>query len=826
MQFEVADAGLAQTNGPEASVEIPVAIMLFETAFHVGVLETVSKERGLVLPDRLKKEWRYRIVPPVGFEKDFLPENKTEHYGPATYSQEFATLPDGAVSAVLRFDPGKRRFTPEETEALKKGIERFNTEPELAVRFRSIGESMLDAGNVRGALAEFRKLVTLHPNEAFHHGQIARALVAAGMGDAAREEARRAVELEPSFEAQWTLAYTLQHDALGRRFGAGADLNQAAASLARALEIEPDNNVVRNELATLLTFNASGSAFGSGADLAGAIEQYKKIVKKAGDPYGDNLATALLHAGRFAEVKDATKRVDLLIAAVAMSSGTDAALREAARLTSDASKRPESLLQAAARLMQARRYPEAAVLYRAGSSASPNFAASLNYADRVEKTRRVEEMTFPDAPSTPAKKLMIAMGLRRPDTELMPLFTKEAQQNWPAVLEPYRGFATFLVGRGATLSPDLMLDQDMMDLTEVVDGDDANGYDVTLFRIPRDYQFFVIREGGQYKLGNAKAPQRPELRFAQDALQRLDRNDLVGARRALDQARAETKPATDQRDVATVAAFLGAWTKGFAGTRDDIRMAASILLANGSSASSVLPVLQDFRKRAVLPSQRMNLDLALITAYMRTGKQDESLRLATETLQRDPFSVAYEFIEGWAEEIERPQAFKTFLQVRLAKNPKDEDSLRLMAQIDRQLGNFDKAEAFYRSITQDPRVTRSGDMADLARLALFHDRVTETDADALRRVPGDGKATRVLAALYAELGRTTEARQSLIQAMNMDGRAEPDNDDWYVLARIYDQLGERSAALAAYRKVAKPVKNPDRKDSAYVLAQRRIAALQ
>jgi tetratricopeptide (TPR) repeat protein len=84
------------------------------------------------------------------------------------------------------------------------------------------------------ALAAYRSLIALHPNAAVHHLQMASVLLDAGMGEAARAEARLAVKLDPnSALAERVLAYVLKHDLVGRNLRAGSDLTARPRPFAR-----------------------------------------------------------------------------------------------------------------------------------------------------------------------------------------------------------------------------------------------------------------------------------------------------------------------------------------------------------------------------------------------------------------------------------------------------------------------------------------------------------------------------------------------------------------------------------------------------------------
>ena len=83
-------------------------------------------------------------------------------------------------------------------------------------------------------------------------------------------------------------------------------------------------------------------------------------------------------------------------------------------------------------------------------------------------------------------------------------------------------------------------------------------------------------------------------------------------------------------------------------------------------------------------------------------------------------------------------------------------------------------------------------------------------------------ALHTLAALYAENGKSVEARQALLKAMDRHGSDDPGSSDWYVLGRIAENYGVRDAALAAYKRVEKGDLTGT---STWELTQKRIAVM-
>lgn len=83
-----------------------------------------------------------------------------------------------------------------------------------------------------------------------------------------------------------------------------------------------------------------------------------------------------------------------------------------------------------------------------------------------------------------------------------------------------------------------------------------------------------------------------------------------------------------------------------------------------------------------------------------------------------------------------------------------------------------------------------------------------------------------LGCLYAEVGKTKEAREVLVQAMDLLNLDEPDSNYWYAFGRIAEQYGENQVAAADYARVTKPKQASQIPGSSYRLAQIRLKAMQ
>ena len=87
------------------------------------------------------------------------------------------------------------------------------------VRFHATGAVALESGKVREALAIFRKLDANIRARHYTHARSREAVLVAGLGQVARDEAKRALVADPkSADGERVLGWTLEHDLIGRRF--------------------------------------------------------------------------------------------------------------------------------------------------------------------------------------------------------------------------------------------------------------------------------------------------------------------------------------------------------------------------------------------------------------------------------------------------------------------------------------------------------------------------------------------------------------------------------------------------------------------------------
>ncbi|HEX3107757.1 MAG TPA: hypothetical protein VHU41_01600, partial [Thermoanaerobaculia bacterium] len=428
----------------------------------------------------LTREWVYRIVPATGFQPQTLPKSESTKLGTITLTKNFSQEPDGTVVAKLTLDSGKRRITPAEFDETRIAASALARTDGIHVRFESTGQAKLTAGDIGGSLVEFRKMAALHPKEAQHHIELARALLAGGLGEAARAEAQRAVTIEPSSaKAHAMLATVLEHDLLGREHRHGCDLPGAVAALRKAKALDPEDIYIRRRLAELLMFGDDSHRFGHGADLDAAAAEFRSIIKDFGEEgKGDQprLMLVLAHAGKWDELKeqvktetDARQRDLFHLIIVTATEGSVAGLRELDAF--DAATRRTYGTMVAQTFIQLRRYSEAADLLEASAKGSDDASKTLPVVQMLRKTQPFDKLP-PDSPKAFVIRFLRAAGSGDPKA-VKAIFVPEITSK---VADDELAFNNVRLGGSDEMPADVMLDLSAAGIEVTQEGDDATGY--------------------------------------------------------------------------------------------------------------------------------------------------------------------------------------------------------------------------------------------------------------------------------------------------------------------------------------------------------------
>lgn len=787
------------------------------------------------------KEWNYRIVPPQGFVARALPQNETTPYGSITLTKEFSSGADGVVLAKLKLDSGKRRLTATEFEAMKKAVKELQDSKMILIGFDQIGQQKLSSGDIAGALTEFRKLASVHPKEGRHQTEIAKALLAGGMAEAAREQIKKAIALEPGYARAWRMqGIILQHDLLGRPFRKGFDLQGAIASYRKAKELDSKDEATRAELAKLLEVGEEGLLFGKGSHVDEAIDEYYSLVKDLEKKeYEPELFHALARAKKYSALQDAIKTAQdagqrnlWRVFLAAATQGKDAAILEASK--QDQNDRKETLRTAAGVLINMRMYSLAADLIEAATQGAPT-SESRNQIDAMRKAKHYEELDLPaNDPKSIVKRLVISVlmdGVSTDAEAAKEFFCADEQELFKTDSDKERKLTRvgmLNIARKQSLPLAFYADIGFGSTTFTQDGDDETGYRVrtrSLTSSDDSETVFVVKEGDGYKVS---ATDRVPSLIGFSVLRLLDAGKNDAARQWLNWAREEYSAGSSD-DPLTSSPFTKLWSKGkTSATVDEMRVAAASMMLSKVVADRALPILTAAREKATTDEEKLRLDHALAVMY---GVKDDNAN-AVVVMERlaagyPDSPVAFNMLNNAYNRLGRYKDAEKLANDRLTRIAKDDDALRALASTAMEQGDYAHCDQYYRQIVDELR-PRADDYNNIAWNALLAGQNLDRALDEARRamqLPGaDSALLHTVASLYAETGKSLEAREALLESMDTAGREEPAAHDWYVLGRIAENYGAKDAALAAYKKVEKP--KTSMATSTYLLAERRIKAMK
>lgn len=788
-------------------------------------------------------EWQYTIAPPAGFRPKPLPQNQKLTLGPATLTQDFSATSDGVVHAVIHFDSVKRRFTLAEFTDLRNKIAQVREGEPILIYFEPIGETLLNQGKVREALLSYRDLIALHPAEAVHHLQLAQALLTAGMGEAARSEAQAAVKLEPkSALAHKTLGDILQYDRVGRRLRSGSDWDGARAALRSAEELDPDDKTNVANLAILYEYDSWGARYSPDAPLKDAIAEYRKLKpeKRAEIGIANNLAFTLFYAGEFAAAEKEAQTLNpapqgLIVACEGALHGTEAALAEARKRSSGDDQFKQIVKTAGDMLENVERYSVAPDLMEIGA-AGDNASGIAADAATLRNARPHAQIKFADNPADVALHFTLLHDDLKLTTDQMRSVTSRNGAAGLATKDMVDAYVKeereTLVrkareGEFASLGIDLALAR----AQPKVQGDDANGYRVTLWASARyKTNIFIVKEDGKYRVLADSGRPGNVTGIGLEVLDRIKQNNLAGARVLLDWLREDYHlPSAD--DPLSGLPFPRLWIKGRNADASTMKAAAAgILVEQKETAQQGIDLLEAARASATNEIERVNIALAILSGYGTLEDYAKSAAISNELARQYPESLSVFFTQTFVLRVlGRLQEAEQIARERLQRIPGDINAMRALAFTAIYRGDYAAARAFSQKLA-DEGMAEPEDLNGMAWTSLYTGKTSQADLEAaLKGAELSNKSTSILHTLgcvYAELGRTKEARDVLTEAMDELDLDEPDENYWYAFGRIAEQFGERDAALADYSRVEKPKKEYQIPDSSYQLAQMRMAVIK
>lgn len=807
------------------------------------------RSNDLVLPNPYVHEWHYTIHPPPGYVVAELPEAEDRPFGPARLTVAFEELESGDVTGTLVFDTGKARYTPGEVRAFREALTEFYDENQPQVHFDQLGERYLETGQVREAIDEFRALVAAYPEVALYRTQVARALLMAGLGGAARTEAKRATELDPESDIAWyTLGVVLAHDEIGRKFEPGWDPDGARDAQKRALGIDPEEANAQGELAIILEHDADGRRYTAGTDVDAAIEAYR-VLRVDLDNHGlaTNEMAALLHAGRFAEVETLADEVPgqgarsaLRIAAIAAGRGADVAIREATQRSSGSDNYRALLAGAAEWLIQTRHYPEAGALMKAGAKGDGNAVERLALADLVSRvTRYDDDPPTPDTPEGLMAATLVATltsdgsgaGLVALADPMLPTLGD------PEQIEEYLGTDLGDLGwqfRNMGLSTDIVIDMMLASSRMVVDDDGTNGFRVRgrftgMTGAEETLRLYGLQDGKTCRWTGYE--DQNEL-SALHVVAWVDDGELERAGAWLEWL-IEPTVASSGDDPLSGHPARRFWSRGDEPDAMRMRLAAASMMIDPLVADRGIAIVEQTCPEADGASDRdlvVSCDLARVWLAM-AGKNWDRMEQAAGRLQAVDPDSEFAFMTR-VDALGRLQRFddaRALVASRLERFPDDVAALSADVMVAFRAADHEGAMSRMRAMIDDG-LAGPGDYNNLAWLEIVEDTVTE---DTLRLAQqaaamenyGNPSTLHTLATAYAELGRPGEARDVLLEVLSSRGKPDLEGVDLYILGRIAEDYGVPDAARSFYERVEPPDEDEPAASSTRVLADRRLQVL-
>jgi Flp pilus assembly protein TadD len=804
--------------------------------------QTKPRNADFQLPQAFVNEWQYRFVPPLGFQAKPLPPGVKMAMGPAELTESFLLEADGSVKAVLRFDTVKRRYTAEEARELREKVASLREGPAILIYFEPTTQALMNQGKMREAFQASRDFIALHPKEAVHHLQRAKALLSAGMGEAAREEARTAVKLEPSSAlAQKTLAEILEFDLVGRQYRRGSDFAGAETAFRAARKLDPEDKEIVGNLAIFLEFNHEGDRYGPGAKMKEAVAEYRSLAPEQLAKIGlkNNLAYALFYAGDFAGAKKNAESLNpqpnnVIVACEAALNGFEAGMKEGRQRTGNENELKGVLGAAGELLMRARKYALAADLMAAGASGN-NASKTMALSSMLRKAQRHEEMKVENSPAGVVLRMfLITLDPEITVDKMRAIFSRNAQkvlrQSDPETLEKMlnagRQIRSSLSRTG--FPADVMLDVVIPAIATQTEGNDASGYKVTLRPAGANkMSMWVVKEDGNYKiLDSAEKPNAIGL----EILDRLQAGSTAEARVLLDSVRDEEHlPGGD--DPLAGFAFPRMWAKGKEADVEQMTYAAAAILSQTKETSrDAVKILEAGEHAAKNDTDMLNFALALLSAYENLEQYEKLHALAGELAQKFPESKRLFFEDETAlRALGRFDDADAVAREMAKRLPDDVDVKRAFIHTAAAREDYARAHELGRELINTGKAEGS-DMNAVAWNSLFTGKVTQEDLEVATKSAqitqnNSAAVLHTLGCVYAEIGKTKEAREILVQAMDLLNLDEPESSYWYGFGRVAEQYGERAVASSDYNQVKKPTEPTQMPGSSYRLAQNRLTAL-
>ena len=794
-------------------------------------------------------ETRYIINPPEGFSLRELPVSEIVNLGDITIEKNYKITGE-VVEAVLTLNSGKRSLSPAEFEQTREKVTQFSKENPILIVFDHIGEKLLAEGDYRGSIDYLKAISAREPEKEIHLIRLADALLKAGLGLDARLAAKRAVEINSESERAFSkLAWILQHDDLGIRFGPGYDRDGAIEAYKKAVEIDTDEWSNFANLAILLEYDENGLRYRNG-NLREAIETYKKIGDKLSDKGMDiNVITDLLYLQDWVELLLALEQIEnqktvtlYKVVAFAAAGNFTAAFSEASK-TGDAVDKRNILSSAGELLIHIRNYSSAAVLLREAAKGSADAMSLESRAGVLTGTVPFEEIVFdPEDPEALVKRFYKTLYLSNGSNfkEFEDIVTKDLYNR--AMDRDYNNnfnsewWSLRNESIQAGLSLEVILDLMLSDIKFQTRKDADGGYHLKLIQTGLgtnlDSNFYIRKIDGNLKIAGTDSFRAPVGRVI---LEYMDSGKLESASDWLDWFFKDYSSFAREGNEPLYGHPLQGFWKKRGNDKSDIRAmklaAAAILVTDKNLYSEAVAILESGLLDHDSNFSLDKLYYALYFAYQVGDDFEGQYRTSSWLYDKYPESnFAWSTLLRSMLNLGRFDELETLAYERLEEDDEDDIAIDMLINMYFSRLDFDSVDRIFQDLKDKNRLTARLYNA-VAWMYLFKPLVGETALEYARQAVNMSNSSNTailhtLAALYAEFGRCEEARNTLDRVMSLSGSSEPSSDDWYVLGRIAEEYGMIESALYYYKNVEKPESTANQYDSSYTLAIRRLKAIR
>ncbi len=750
-----------------------------------------------------------RFELPPGYSPPDLPASETRTLGTMTLTTTRAKAP-GSYTVSFRLDTGKLRITAAQLRATRAAVKALRDEGGQEVQLTLDAAQLAQQGKPREAIAEYQRLIALHPKESIHHGQLALLYLTLGQGDAARREARLATTVEPGAGDGWmVLGHILARDLVGRLGEAGRDLGGAERAYRKALALAPTHVGARSELAALLSVDAQGRTKRDPA-VHREIAALLRPLHADSDAYDERIVAALAmsddRAGLEAfarELADGELRRHALVVAAAMSDPA-AAVRTATALASG-SARDTLLAAASGTLLQLRRYDAV----RAIAKARP----SLSAVERAIFDRLTQVAPAKLAPADPTTAAIVTLQRITGGAVARPPWSADTEAQLATIADATH--AALETNDAGTLPSDVHLDYMRAAATITVHGDATAGWVVTIDAFGNAFTLYVtLRDRRAFVIGGSGVTAG----VGREVLDRLARGDLTSGRELLGRlANDPTLPATDHelltRHRADIAGAAKPLLEALAWSLYPAPPRAAIASLRACGGLTAVDDRDDCLGLALQATTQLH-DWRLAAAIAR-----DALALATSGGLQTAVRAVLAANDGGATIVSAK------LTELLAQAPDVVDLLRARATLTLAQGWAVAAPAF------DALTVRSqptlDDLNNGAWLHLYYDATPDVGQALIERAmqrtnepPHNLRNTYAVA--LATVGDATAAWRHV--ELGLERHAPPDSGDWLAIGKIAESLGLRDDALAAYRRVAADLEPPGL-PTTWDFAQQRLKAM-